>query len=65
MPKFKLIISILAAAAIVIMAMAIYIFTHFKSMSLASEIILAAIGVLILFLLMGIMFYIMRSSTKQ
>ena len=65
MIKSRLIIITLSLAAIVIIAMAAFIGTHFGSMSLLEELFLIGIGILTLFLIMFILFVIVRSAANK
>jgi hypothetical protein len=63
--RFRLVIGLMIAAGVIIVSMAIYIFTNFNNLTLIVEIVLAAIGIILLIIIMGVMFLIMRSSIKQ
>jgi hypothetical protein len=65
MIKPRLIIGILTIAAIVIIAMAVFIVTHFSSMSPFEELVLIGIGVVMLFIVMGVLFMIVRFTSKK
>ncbi len=65
MSSSRLILGILTVAAVVIIGMAAYIFTHFHSMSLTQEIILIALALVILFAIMGVLVVLTRSAGKK
>ncbi len=65
MSSNRLVIGILAMGAVVIIGMAVYIFTHFNSMSWIQEIILIAVALIILFAIMAVLVIIGRSTSKK
>lgn len=51
--------------AIIIVAMAVYVFNNFTNMNLTQGIILAVMGVIALFIVMGIIFLLYRGMTTK
>jgi hypothetical protein len=65
MPKFKLIIALMSIVAIIIIAMAFYVFANFSNMDLTKGIILVVAGVVALFMVMGIVYILYRGMTAK
>ncbi len=57
MPNLKMVVALMGIAAVIIVAMAIYVFLNFSSINLTSSIILIVVGVVVLLIISGI-FYI-------
>lgn len=51
----------MAVAAVIIIAMAVYIFVNFSNLGLSQGIVLGIIGVVALFLLMGVFFILVKT----
>ena len=58
-------LSVLVVAAIIIVAMAVYIFTHYNSMAFMQEIVIIAIALVLLFVVMGVLVMIVKSAGKK
>jgi multisubunit Na+/H+ antiporter MnhC subunit len=65
MPKLRLIISLMAIVAVIIISIAIYIFTHLNSIDMMQGLILISIAVVGLFLIMGVILMLMKSITAK
>jgi hypothetical protein len=65
MSKNHLMVGILAVAAVIIIAMAVYIFTHFNSMELVQEIILICIALVVLVVIMGVLLMLVRNAGRK
>lgn len=63
--KLKLVISLMAAAAVIIIGIAVYVFINFSQLELLQGIILAVIGIVALFIIMGVVTIMMRSMTSS
>jgi len=63
--RLKLVITLMALAAIIIIAMAVYVFLNFSNMGLSQGIILGIIGIIALFVLMGVFIVLARSLTSK
>ena len=59
--KLKLIISLMGIAAIIIIALAVFVFINFSHMDLSQGIILGIIGVVALFIIMIVFIVFIRS----
>jgi hypothetical protein len=59
--RLKLVIALMAVAAVIIIAMAVYIFVNFSNLGLSQGIVLGIIGVVALFLLMGVFFILVKT----
>ena len=65
MSNLRSMIAVLAAAAVVIIAMAIYLFSHYDSMPLTQEIILIAVALVVLLVVMGVLVTIIRRAGRK
>ncbi len=52
-------------AAIIIIAMAIYIFLNFSAINLTNSIVLIAVGVIVLLIVMGILFAALKGINPK
>ena len=52
--RLKLVVALMAVAAVIIIAMAVYIFMNFSNLGLSQGIVMGIIGVVALFILMGV-----------
>jgi hypothetical protein len=63
--RLKLVITLMALAAIIIIAMAVYVFLNFSNMGLSQGVILGIIGIIALFVIMGVFIVLARSLTSK
>jgi hypothetical protein len=63
--KYRAMLGVLVVAAIIIIAMAVYIFTHYNSMALIQEFVIIAIALILLFVIMGVLVMIVRSADRK
>lgn len=63
--RLRLVIGLMAAAAVIIIGMAVYLFTHFSSMDSTQGIILAIIAIAALFIVTGVMAVLFKSLTAS
>jgi hypothetical protein len=61
MPQMKLIIGLMSLVAVIIIGIAIFVFTHLSSINLNQSIVLIVIAVVGLLIIMGIIYLIMRN----
>jgi hypothetical protein len=65
MPNIRSMLAVLAAAAVVIIAMAIYLFSHYDSLPLTQVIILIAVALVVLLVVMGVLVTIIRRAGRK
>ena len=65
MPRLKLILALMSIVAVIIIGMAIYVFTNFSNIDLVRAIILAAVGVIALFIVFGTVYLLYRGMTAK
>jgi hypothetical protein len=65
MAKPRLVIFLMALIAVIIIGIAVYLFTHLSTLTLTSVIIMVSVAVVSLLVIMGILFAIMRSITSN
>jgi hypothetical protein len=65
MPRFKVVITLISIAAVIIIAMAIYVILNFSSIDLTRSIVLIAIGLLVLFTVMVILLMLLRGINPK
>lgn len=61
MHKLRLITTLMAVVAVLIIGIAAYVFTHSGSINMTTAIILVAVAVIGLFIIMGVIIMLMRS----
>jgi hypothetical protein len=59
-PRLRLIIGLMAFAFVIIIALAVYVFTHFSTMEFAQAVIMLAVGVAALIIIMGVVTLLLR-----
>ena len=65
MTRLPLVMALMAVVAVVIIAMAVYIFTNFSSLDITRSIILAAIGVICMIVIMSAMIILARGGRSR
>ena len=55
----------MSVVAVIIVAMAVYVFINFSNMDLTKGIILVVIGVIALFMIMGVLYILYRGMTAK
>jgi hypothetical protein len=65
MPKQQLIILLMAIMALIIIGIAVFLFTHYSTISLIQGIILTVVAVVVLSAVMGLIVLIIRSATAK
>jgi hypothetical protein len=65
MPRLKLIITLMTIVAIIIVGIAVYVFTHLSGIDLTQGIFLIAAAVVGLFLILSIIILIMKGLTVK
>jgi tellurite resistance protein TehA-like permease len=58
-------IALMAVGAVIIAAMAVIVILNFSSLSLTSSLILIAVGLLVLFMIMGVLIAFMRGANSK
>lgn len=65
MPKFPLILALMAIVAVIIIAMAIYVFTNFSRIDFMQSLILIGIGVAGIIIVVVILVILYKSNTSR
>jgi amino acid permease len=65
MPGQKLIITLMALVAVIIIGVAVYLFTRSSSLDMTTGIILVAIAVIGLLIILGVIFVLMRNLNRR
>ena len=63
--RLKLVITLMAVIAVIIIAMAVYVFLNYSNMGLSQGIVLGIIGVIALFVLFGVFVILVKSLTAR
>ncbi len=62
--RLKLVIALMAVAAVIIIAMAVYVFLNYSTLGISQGVILGIIGIIALFVLLGVFVILVRSLTQ-
>lgn len=65
MPRIQLIVSVMIIVAIIIIGLAIFVFTHLSGLNLVQTIILITIAAIGLILIAGLLFAFLRGVRSQ
>lgn len=65
MPKMNLVVALMIVAGLIIVALAAYIFTHISGLNFGQTIVLLVIGVVGLFIIMLVLFLLMRGMNAK
>lgn len=65
MSKIKLILALMTIVAIIVIAMAVYVFTNFSAMDVTRSIILIVIAIVGMIIIMGILILIYKNNNPR
>jgi hypothetical protein len=65
MSKFQIVYALMALVAVTIVAVAIYVFTHLSGIDMRQGIILVVIAIIALFIIMGVIFMLLKSMISK
>lgn len=65
MPKLPLVLALMSVVAVIIVAMAVYVFVNFSSLDFTGSLIMIGIGLAGMLIILGVLIYLYRSAKNQ
>ncbi len=65
MSKLQIIVALMTLVAVIIVAIAVYVFTHLSGINLTQGAVLIAVAVVGLFIIMGVIIILLRSINAK